>query len=100
MQTQEERTEKSDSKPTVTVSEATHLSSLKNYFDMLLSETTKSVLEEWRFQEKDEHAVICFRQGNRYEGRISRSIMHGQGTFYWADGGRYQVITLVKINIK
>ncbi|XP_026757085.2 radial spoke head 10 homolog B-like [Galleria mellonella] len=37
----------------------------------------------------DEKAVIRFRNGNVYEGNISKKCMHGEGRFQWADGTVY-----------
>lgn len=39
----------------------------------------------------DEIAVIKYRNGNVYEGPISRKVFHGKGKFVWANGTVYEV---------
>uniref|UniRef100_A0A1B6C591 MORN repeat-containing protein 5 n=1 Tax=Clastoptera arizonana TaxID=38151 RepID=A0A1B6C591_9HEMI len=47
-------------------------------------------ISSWRFIENDQNASICFKQGNKYEGPLSKCLMHGKGKYTWQDGSVYE----------
>lgn len=53
------------------------------------------LIDDWRFHEGDQIANIEFKNGNKYIGRLSRNVMHGEGEFIWANGTVYKVILIV-----
>lgn len=58
---------------------------------------------DWLLNPPDENVIIKFKNGNRYEGPVSRKLMHGHGKFFWADGAVYEVIyyfCLLKVRLR
>lgn len=45
----------------------------------------------WFLDPPDENVLIKFTNGNKYEGKLSRKVFHGRGTFWWSDGASYEV---------
>lgn len=52
-------------------------------------------LINWKFLDKNIPVSIHFKQGNRYEGSLSKCRMHGKGRFTWADGSVYTVCNII-----
>ena len=46
---------------------------------------------DWRILIPDQDVTIIFKNGNSYEGHISRKLMEGHGKFWWTDGTSYEV---------
>ncbi|XP_069674188.1 radial spoke head 10 homolog B-like isoform X2 [Periplaneta americana] len=51
---------------------------------------SKGSVVDWRVSFPDEDVSIVFKQGNCYEGRISRKMLEGYGCFKWTDGSCYK----------
>lgn len=51
--------------------------------------------EDWMIKADDESAIIKYRNGNIYEGPISRKVFHGKGKFVWANGTVYEVYEIL-----
>ena len=54
-------------------------------------EDSLSPFDEILVHECDQKALIRFKNGNRYVGRLSRGLLCGKGKYFWADGASYKV---------
>ncbi|KAG7208859.1 hypothetical protein KM043_015044 [Ampulex compressa] len=55
----------------------------------------KSLNPSWKLNNPDEYADIIFINKNTYNGRISRKMMEGEGTYRWHNGVQYKVWCLL-----